>query len=332
VVLAASLVLWAGMLGFLGFRRAQGVDRANSAYLDALFGPDAPVLESKSVWLRENLSGVEKRIGFYETQLTQVGHSDVHIKHTLELSAKQAPPAAALTIRALITQLTGQDEELHDFNAQLDVYVNRLRGLRSLKARAKYGPERLEVWGQPRGDGHLRVITRWGPEDHSSVIPYDSRTPFGVGSSPFVGMKNLAVDQSWKVSFFDPFTRTANDRLIKVVGREKLKYRGQEVDCFVLTSHPVAADRGGAGGGAANFGLSTSTAWVSADRGQLLREETRILMFTLSVVLEDSVTAEERDYKKKLESPLEGAGAGKPGEGTVGPEEAGGKRGSDRNQ
>jgi hypothetical protein len=212
--------------------------------------------------------------------------------------------------------------ELEDFSGQLDVYVNRLRGLRSLKARARYGHERLELWGKPSGDRHLEVSTRWGRQDHTALVPYDRRTPFGAGSSPFVGMRNLEVGQSWKVSFFDPITRTPTDRLIRVTGRGKQRYRGQEVPCMVLAAHPVATERGGDGPG--GFGPPTSTAWVSADRGQVLREETRMLMFTLSVVLEDAVTAEERDFRRMLESPLDGAGDGGAGKGTGGPESPGG--------
>ena len=43
---------------------------------------------------------------------------------------------------------------------------------------------------------------------------------------------------------------------------------------------------------------------MSVGRGQLLREEVRWMGFKLKLVLEESVTAEERDYHKKLESPL----------------------------
>jgi hypothetical protein len=234
----------------------------------------------------------------------------------------------AALIRQMASQFAGEGFELRDFEGQLDVYVNRFRGLVSVKGRGRFGEDKLEFWGRPAGGRHLRVVTRWGRQDRADLLPYDPRMPFGTGGSPFLGMKNLREGMAWTVNFFDPLTRTSVARRIQVNRRENLRHRGKDVPCMVLTAHPVAGTSGA--GDAGGYGPPVGTAWVSVDQGQVLKEEAQMLIFTLSMVLEDSVTAAERDYRKTLPSPLEGDGGGQepaPKGGTGQPE---GQGGSDR--
>jgi hypothetical protein len=121
-------------------------------------------------------------------------------------------------------------------------------------------------------------------------------------------MKRLEVGRSWQISYFDPVKREAAGRLIRVVGRESIEYRGKPVECFVLTAHPLMGS--GAEGKAGAFGAASSRAWVSVQRGELLREEVRMLVFRLALVLEESVTAEERNYRRRMDPRLPGGGPG----------------------
>ena len=84
-----------------------------------------------------------------------------------------------------------------------------------------------------------------------------------------------------------------------MTGRERIKYRGKDVECFTLSAHPTEAGSGG--GASGTYGLPSARGWVSVADGQLLREEAQWLMFKLALVLEASQKA---DYLKKDESPL----------------------------
>ena len=109
-------------------------------------------------------------------------------------------------------------------------------------------------------------------------------------ASPFRGVKNLKVGTSWTMTHFDPLTRKSQVTQINVNRREKLTYRGEAKNCFVLSAHPAT--------GAGSYGPPMATAWVSPE-GQLLREEVQVPpLFKLAFVLEDSMTAEERDFHK----------------------------------
>jgi len=300
VALLSSLALWLGMLGALGYREYTRSGRESDDYVEALFGKDAPVLVSKSVWLRNEMTGVENRIGFLEMQLTQFAGRDVHVRHKLNLEADKLPREA---ISFALKNLLGADVPIEDLEGQLDAYVNRRLGLRRLSGELKFGSRKFDFFGRPVGSRYMKVTTWANGKRSSNLVDFNRRLPFGTGSSPFLGMKHLDVGKSWKVTYFNPVDRKANARLIRVVGRETLEYRKKPVECFVLTSHPIAGT--GSGGSAASFGSPTSKAWVSVKRGQLLREETSMLIFRLAMVLEESVTAEERNYRRTLESPLE---------------------------
>ncbi|MHC4917293.1 MAG: hypothetical protein ACYTGB_17585, partial [Planctomycetota bacterium] len=227
---------WLTMMGSLAYIRYVYRSRDSQArYVEALFGPDAPVLVAKSVWVYDSATGAEANIGSFETQLLRIGGNDVHVTHELELNPEKIPVTTAFMLRTLLATVLGQVPELEKFEGRLDVYVNRLRGLHRIKGRASFGSMKFDFWGRPRGRKYLQVISRVGGEETSNLVPFNRRAPFGSGSSPFVGMKDLSVGTSWTVSFFDPFTQRSVSRLIRVVGREKIAYKGKKVDCFQLT-------------------------------------------------------------------------------------------------
>ncbi len=300
IALLASIALWVGMLGALGYREHTRGSEEAEQYLDALFGEDAPVLVSKSVWLRNEMTRIENRIGFLEMQLTRFAGQDVHVRHKLNLEADKLPKE---TIAFALKNLLGVDMAIADLDGQLDAYVNRRLGLRRLSGRLNFGAHKFDFFGRPLGSRYIKLTSWANGRRSSNLVDFDRKLPFGTGSSPFLGMKDLEVGRSWKVNYFDPVSRKASGKLIRVVDRESLKYRGKPVECFVLTAHPLAGT--GADPDAASFGAHTSKAWVSVEKGQLLREETKLLIFRLAMVLEESVTAKERDYRKTLESPLE---------------------------
>lgn len=293
-LLFASAALWLGMMGALAYREygRRGSTRGGDAYVESLFGKDAPVLVSKSVWLRDP-TGLEKRIGFLEVQLFRIGRSDVHVRHTLEIYAKDLPPFAMAMVRQMLPEL-----ELRDLQGQLDSYVNRRMGLLRVTGRAKYGEDKVEIWGKPVGD-YLRITTRIGRQQSSNLVPYDRSLPFGSGGSPFRDAKNLKEGLSWTVTHFDPFTRSSMATLIQVTGRERIKHRGKAVECFVLSAHPSSTGSPGPLAGA--YGMPTARAWVSVEGGELLREEAQWMMFKLVLVLEAS---QKGDYLEKDEPPL----------------------------
>jgi hypothetical protein len=266
---------------------------------------------SKGIWVKD-ITGVERRVGGLEMEIQQFAGRDVQVRHTLNIDAEKIPPMLKGLIQVHGKALLGAEIDLQDFEGQLVVYINRRAGLRSVKGVGKYADQKFEFWGKPVHGRYLRITSRWGGRTNTNLMAYDPRLPFGTGGSPFLGMKNLREGSQWQVSFFDPFTRQSLKRLIKVVGRETIKHRGKPVECFVLTAHQVTGQ--GEGGRAATYSAPSSKAWVSVEDGQLLREEAKWWLFSLALVLEDSVT--ERDYRKRLKSPLPDAGRavrGKPG-------------------
>jgi hypothetical protein len=327
-LLVVVTAAWLTMMGAMAYVRYVHRTRdSQTRYAEALFGPDAPVLVSKSVWLRGPLGGPEERIGSYESQLLRIGSNDVHVTHTLEIEADKVSPQTMLPIMMILKAVLGTAPEIENFEGRLDVYVHRLRGLHRIKGRGRYGSLKFDFWGRPRGGKYLQVVSRVGGQERSNLVPFDRRAPFGSGSSPFVGMKNLSVGSTWTVNFFDPFTRRTAKRLIRVAGREKIPYRGKKVDCFLLTAHATGGGPGlpgldGVAGGSGetaggegrgnplSYGPPSSRAWVRVSDGRLLREEIEVFNVKLAMVLEDMVTAEERDYHDPM-API-GAAGGRP--------------------
>jgi hypothetical protein len=82
-----------------------------------------------------------------------------------------------------------------------------------------------------------------------------------------------------------------------VAGRSKVRYRGEDVECFVLNAHPVA------GGDGTGYGAPVATAYLSVEDGKVLRKDVQLMMFKLSLVLEESLTARERAYRESLRAP-----------------------------
>ncbi len=303
VLLGLALVTWVSMLGALGYRESSRGDDAQRKYIKALFGKDAPVLISKSIWLREAMTGEERRIGFMEMQITQFAGRDVQVKHELSVSAAKLPLIARAQVKKTLDALFGKDVPLGELEAELNVYINRRRGLRKVRGKLTYAERKFEFDGKPLGSKYLKV-TSWSPSGESShLVAFDRRRPFGTGSSVFLGMKDLKVGSSWSVNYFNPVSKQSSARMIRVVRKEMKKHKRGMIECFYMTAHPVTGS--GSAGPAGAYGAPVSEGWVSVKDGKLIREETSFLFFKLALVLEDSVTAEERDYRKRLESPLE---------------------------
>jgi hypothetical protein len=302
VLLGAALLTWVGMLGALGYRENARKDDAQQKYIEALFGKDAPVLVSKSIWLRDGMTGEERHLGFMEMQITRFAGRDVHVKHTATVSLGKLPLSARIAVKPFIESALGKGP-LGELEAELNVYVNRRYGLRKVNGKLMYAERKFEFIGIPRGGKYLRV-TSWSPgRSSTNLVAFDRRRPFGTGSSAFLSMRDLKVGSSWSVNYFDPVSKQSSARMIRVVRKEMKKYKRKMVECFYMTAHPVAGT--GSAGAAGAYGAAVSEGWVSVKDGKLIREETSFVIFKLALVLEDSVTAEERNYRKRLESPLE---------------------------
>jgi hypothetical protein len=296
VLLIVSGLLWLGMVGTLGVREhRKRVQAAGAAgYLDSIFGPDAPALVRKSMWLQDPF-GAEQEIGFVETQTQRIGSLDAKLTTLMEIRGDKIPPFAA----AALTELAGPPA---DFSGELQVYVGRYKGVSRIDGKGSYGEERGEFQAIRRGEKSLRITTRHGKEHKTSTIPYDPAMPFGGGVSPFLSAKNLKKGDSWTVTYFNPFTRSSSTTLIKVEEEAVLRYKREDVNCLVLRAHPTAA---GGAGESSSYGPYTSSAWIAQKPGDkidglVLREETQLLLFKLALVLEESVSAEELDYHKTL--------------------------------
>ena len=295
-LLAAGL-LWLGMLGALGvMEHRKRVQAAGAAgYLDSIFGPEAPALVRKSLWLRDPF-GAEQEIGYVETETQRMGANDAKLTTTMEIRGEKIPPFAA----AMLTELVGPPA---DFAGEMHVYLGRYKGVSRIDAKATYGQEQLDFQAQRFREDSLKIFFRYGKERPSPTkIPYDPSLPFGGGVSPFLGAKNLRVGDSWTVTHFNPFTRSSVATLIKVEEEATIRYGREEVRCLVLRAHPTAA---GAAGEAAGYGPYSASAWIAQKPGDkidglVLREEAQLFLFRLAMVLEESVSAEELDYHKTL--------------------------------
>ena len=317
-LLAASGLLWLGAMGALGYRQhlRGSQSSAAAAYLQGILGKDAPALVRKSIWLQDPF-GAPAEIGYVETQVQHYGSNDARVSTTMEIRADRLPPFA----KAALAEMVGPPE---DFEGQLHVTLGRYKGVTRIDAKAFYGDQKAEFWAVRQRDG-LKLFSRYQGELKSSYVAYDPNLPFGGGLSPFLGMKNLKTGASWSVTHFNPFTRTSQVTVLTVDGEDTIRYKGKDRKCFVLRAHPASA--AGAAGGAASYGPPTASAWVAQagdgelKEGDLLREETQVLLFKLALVLEDSVTAEELDYHKALYPKLPAkarrgkAGAGPDGKG-----------------
>ena len=297
ILLVGSALVWLGLLGILGvIEHRKRVQAAGAAgYLDSIFGPEAPALVRKSLWLQDPF-GAEREVGFVETETQRMGANDAKVTTTMEIRAEKVPPFAA----AMLAELVGPPA---DFSGEMHVYLGRYKGVSRIDAKANYGEERLDFQAQRFREDSLKIFFRHGTERPSPTkIPYDPNLPFGGGVSPFLGAKNLQVGNSWTVTHFNPFTRSSMVTLIKVEEEATIRYQREEVRCLVLRAHPTAA---GGAAGASGFGPPSSSAWIAQKPGDkidglVLREEAQLFLFKLALVLEESVSAEELDYHKTL--------------------------------
>ena len=277
LLLAASALAWLGMMGALAYREHARKPHGEAAeFIESIFGENAPLFTSRSIWLQDPLSP-EKEIGYIETENQRTGANDVRVITTVEVRARDLPPQAA----AVIQQLFGSSE---DFKAEIDARMKREGGLQRLSGYATWGTDRWDFQAPRKGE-YLKLSTahngRWGSE---SRVPYDQKLPFGGGVSPFAGVKSLKVGDTWEVTQLNPLDRRPLATRITVDREESITYKDKTEKCFVLGSHPS--------GGAGEYGLATATAWVTPD-GRLLREEMQLLIFKLALVLESTVSAKE---------------------------------------
>jgi hypothetical protein len=290
IALVAAAMLWLGMLGGLGLMEHRKRVQAHGAagYLDSVFGPEAPALISKSIWLQE-LFGAEQSVGFIEVQTQLTGENDALVKTSLSVRAEKIPPL----ITSALTQFVGPPVDL---SGELNVFMGRFKGVTRIDGKGSYGKDTLEFMASRFRDRELRIVTRHGKErSDPTYIPYDRNLPFAGDLSPIKGGKSLKLGDSWTVSHFNPMTRTSAETFVQVEEEASLRHKGEEVLCWLVRAHPASAAAPGAGG---SFGVSSSTAWVARKPGhkldgQVIREETQLLFFKVALVLEDLITREE---------------------------------------
>lgn len=291
--LAVSALAWLGMMGALVYRERSRAPQGEAAagYLESIFGENAPLFTSQAIMLQD-ATGPETNIGYIETEIQRLGPNDARVTTTVEVRAKDLPLQAAGAVKLA----AGSVEDLH---VEVDSIQKRYGGLQSITGYATWGADRWDFRARRRGEMLQLTTSCNGEDERTSALPYDPRLPFGGGFSPFAGVRNLKVGDSWEVTQLNPLNRAPMTTRITVDREETIAYKDKPEKCLVLGAHPAGP---GGPGGPGGYGLATATAWVASD-GRLLREETSFLVFKLALVLEGTVTAKEPDATKPRKRP-----------------------------
>lgn len=107
--------------------------------------------------------------------------------------------------------------------------------LRHLRVEARSPGFRQTIEGHVTGD-ELVVVIGEGPAAETKVVPFKRRNTTGHQMAPFEGLGHLEIGNAWYVTQVNPLTGEDATMLVQVLKRERILWRGGEVDTFVLVT------------------------------------------------------------------------------------------------
>ena len=110
----------------------------------------------------------------------------------------------------------------------------------------------------------LQIRLTAGPETHSYSMPLDEDVLLTNTFTPFLGVQDLSLGETWAMKMFNPLTGQFRDVVVRVARKEILQWEGRDVETYVVT---------------VTQGPFQCSAWIRED-GEVLKQ-TALLGLTL---------------------------------------------------